>query len=170
LFFPDREEGAMTPRKKTFLLFRAPVIFLTAIMGMLLLYLAESAAQSGENLNTPAQKYPPEEYRRYVNADAFRRRYTEKTVHLLLEGQHYGSEYYMPGDRSLWVGEDGPCRPGYWIYQEPQFCFQYEDDGPYCWKVFDYNTVTYAESADGLVLEIYAIDEEPLTCDPALLS
>ncbi len=113
---------------------------------------------------------PPESARRYLDAAEFRTRYENKTVHLMAGGRHYGSEYYLPGDKSIWIGDGGPCQKGVWAYVTPQFCFQYGDNGPHCWTVFDANGVTYAQSIDGLVLEIYAVDKKPLSCAPELFS
>lgn len=108
--------------------------------------------------------------RDFLDANEFRRRYENKTVHLLFGNDHYGSEYYLPDDRSIWIAADGPCQLGDWAYVSPQFCFQYGDDGPHCWTVYDQGGQTYAESVDGLVLRIYAVEERPLTCDPGLFS
>lgn len=105
----------------------------------------------------------------YLDANEFRRRYENKTVHVLLGDDHYGSEYYMPGDESIYVGVDGACQRGEWSYVTPQFCFQYGSDGPHCWLVFDLEGETYHESIDGLRLRIYATEDTPLTCDPDLI-
>lgn len=108
--------------------------------------------------------------RDYLDAREFRRRYENKTVHLLFGSDHYGSEYYLPNDRSIWIAADGPCQLGDWSYVTPQFCFQYGNDGPHCWTVFDQEGETYAESVEGLRLRIYAVEERPLNCDPGLFS
>ncbi|MEL6979566.1 MAG: hypothetical protein AAGM38_12920, partial [Pseudomonadota bacterium] len=106
----------------------------------------------------------------YLDADGFRTLFEGKTVHLRRNGEHYGSEYYKTGDRSLWIARDQPCQPGYWYYVSERFCFQYEVGGPYCWSVFRQGEQFYAESFDGFELEIYAVDEQPLSCSPELLS
>lgn len=112
---------------------------------------------------------PPEAMRRYLDGAEFRSRYENKTIHLMLGLQHFGSEYYLPGDRSVWIGQGGPCQVGEWAYVTPQFCFQYETSGPHCWTVFDVDSTTFAQAVDGgLILRVYAIDEKPLSCDPEL--
>lgn len=135
---------------------------------------APAAAQSDKKLDPeaepPALTLPPDAERRYLDADEFRLRYQNKTVHLTAGERHYGSEYYLPGDRTVWIGDGGPCQKGVWAFVTPQFCFQYEASGPHCWTVFDSGDVTYALSVDGLLLEVYAVDERPLTCDPELFS
>ena len=108
--------------------------------------------------------------RRDLDADAFRRAFEGKTVHLSSGDMHYGSEYYMPGDRSLWIASQGPCRLGSWTYEAGLFCFRYAEDGPYCWRVYESGGTYFAESMEGLVLEIYAVEEKPLQCDPELYS
>lgn len=118
----------------------------------------------------PDKSAAPELGRRDITADEFRAAFEHKTVHLSTNGFHYGSEYYLPGDRSVWIAFDGPCRLGSWTYEGSRFCFRYEADGPYCWRVFVEGGVYYAESVDGLVLRIYSVDEKPLTCDPELFS
>lgn len=113
---------------------------------------------------------PDELGRRYIDAAEFRRAFENRTVHLSSGSLHYGSEYYLPGDRAIWVVDGGPCRRGEWTYQTPLFCFTYGEDGPHCWRVFESDGVYYAESIDGLLLEIYAVEEQPLSCDPELFS
>lgn len=105
-----------------------------------------------------------------LTPEEFRQAFEGKTVHLSTGDVHYGSEYYMPGDRSLWIAGDGPCRQGVWSHRSGLFCFRYAEDGPYCWRVFESAGVYYAESLEGLVLRIYAVEEKPLTCDPELFS
>lgn len=113
---------------------------------------------------------PPQDERRYIDAEEFRRQFENRTVHLTSDGMHYGSEYYLPGDRALWIGAGGPCRQGEWVYRKQLFCFTYGAEGPHCWHVFEHQGEYYAESLDGLVLHIYSVEERPLNCDPGLFS
>lgn len=113
---------------------------------------------------------PPASARRYIQAQEFRDAFENKTVHLTSGGLHYGSEYYLPGDRSVWIGSGGPCRRGEWAYQGDLFCFTYGPDGPHCWRVFESGGAYFAESLEGLVLKIYSVEERPLNCDPGLFS
>lgn len=128
-------------------------------------------AGSGPSLTIPPSRGgPPGGERRFLDANEFRARYENMTVHLLDGDLHYGSEYYMPGDQSIWIAFDGPCQLGDWAYVTPEFCFQYGDSGPHCWTIFDSGGETYAESVDGFLLRIYAVEERPLQCDPELFS
>lgn len=118
----------------------------------------------------PAPLVPAPSERRYIQAQEFRDAFENRTVHLTSGGLHYGSEYYLPGDRSVWIGAGGPCRRGEWAYQGDLFCFTYGPDGPHCWRVFESGGEYFAESLEGLVLKIYSVEERPLNCDPGLFS
>lgn len=172
--------------------------FSVALLGALILIAASapfemSAAQSSEkaplpafpstpDVDAPSRKAPepptlrtaPEAPapadRRYIEAQEFRDAFENKTVHLTSGGLHYGSEYYLPGDRSVWIGAGGPCRRGEWAYRGDLFCFSYGPDGPHCWRVFESGGDYFAESLEGLVLRIYSVEERPLNCDPGLFS
>ncbi|MEM9725098.1 MAG: hypothetical protein AAF909_06530 [Pseudomonadota bacterium] len=162
-----------------------------AAAGALLTVAALSTAQAEEQRDDPTPTPPPDvaapeavapkveplepiaptdAERIYLDAAGFRALFEGKTVHLSSEGRHYGSEYYKSGDRSVWVATDQPCRPGVWYYETPNICFQYDDDGPHCWRVFQRGEGLFAESTDGFVLDIYAVDEKPISCAPELLS
>lgn len=122
-----------------------------------------------EASNSPLRP-PARTDRRYIDAAEFRDAFENRTVHLNSGGIHYGSEYYLPGDRSIWIGSGGPCKKGEWRYSGDLFCFTYGPDGPHCWRVFEVDGVYYAESIEGLVLRIYSVEERPLNCDPGLFS
>lgn len=125
---------------------------------------------------TPSQPTPPPavgssvDQRVYLDADAFRALFEGKTLHLSADGLHYGSEYYQEGDKAIWIAAGQPCRSGYWYYRQDQICFQYEDDGPFCWRIFKSQDDFFAESTDGFQLRIYAIEDKPLSCQSELLS
>lgn len=138
---------------------------------------APAAAQSSlpetppeaERADDPAAPAPGGP-RRYLTPDEFRVAFENKTVHLQSGPNHYGSEFYLPGDRTVWIGRGQPCKAGVWTYSEPLYCFRYEDPGEHCWRVFESGGAFFAESIDGLLLEVYAVEERPLTCDPELFS
>lgn len=108
--------------------------------------------------------------RTYLDAEGFRLLFEGKTVHLSSGGRHYGSEYYKPGDHSIWIAAGSPCRKGDWYYQSEHICFLYQEDGPYCWRVFRRDGRFFAESTDGFELEIYKIENKPLRCEDDLVS
>ncbi|MEO1331694.1 MAG: hypothetical protein AAFW46_18775, partial [Pseudomonadota bacterium] len=99
-----------------------------------------------EGLATPDG--PAENERRYFDAEDFRARFENRTVHLALGAQHYGSEQYLPGDRTVWIYRDGRCQNGDWFFGEGQFCFQYDSSDLSCWRVFEAGGGLYAETAD----------------------
>ena len=111
-----------------------------------------------------------EQERIYLDPDGFRALFEGKTIHLSAQGRYFGSEYYKKGDRSVWVQVGRPCMPGVWYYEEPHFCFRYEETGTHCWTVFKRGEKFYAVSVDGFELRIDAVDEKPLSCAPELLS
>lgn len=137
---------------------------LAIVLSFALLGVAAPAAAETE------PKPVSESGRTYLDAEGFRLLFEGKTVHLSADGRHYGSEYYTPGDQSIWIAAGSPCRKGDWYYQAEQICFVYQQDGPYCWRVFRQNGTFFAESTDGFVLEIYKIEDEPLVCEDELIS
>lgn len=114
---------------------------------------------------------PAEAERRYLNADDFRARFENRTVHLSLGPDHYGSEQYLSGDRTVWIFRDGRCQNGDWTFGAGLFCFRYDEARESCWRVFDARGATYAETADRtLTLKIYKVEKEPLSCRPDLVT
>lgn len=147
-------------------------VFTTLLVGAILLSSGAAIAQ-GAVADAPVEvgdEATEREQRVYLEPDAFRALFEGKTIHVTRNGEHYGSEYYKPGDRTVWIADQGPCRPGVWYYEAPQFCFRYGDDGPHCWTVFRRGDAFYAESTFGVELKINAVEERPLSCDPELLS
>ncbi|MCI4662879.1 MAG: hypothetical protein MRY63_13795 [Neomegalonema sp.] len=114
---------------------------------------------------------PPESERNYIDAAQFRSAFEGRTIHVALGQMYYGAEYYMPGDRSVWIFNGGHCQLGHWTYQQRQFCFTYDASGPSCWRVFQNQGGTYfAESPDGLVLKVIEISDAPLSCSNDFVS
>ena len=119
----------------------------------------------------PAQSGPVvESERRYLDAQELRDRFENHTVHLTLGDMHYGSEYYLPGDRTIWIAANGPCEDGVWDYTSAVFCFRYPGHAESCWRVFEARGSFWAESIDGLLLRIVAVEKRPLNCQPELFS
>lgn len=111
-----------------------------------------------------------ESARDYLDAAAFRAAFEGRTIHLTWNGAYYGSEQYLPGDRSIWTMRGGECQPGFWVYEREIVCFTYETSPTSCWRVFRSDGSVYAESVDGLLLKIVSVTDEPLNCAPDLLS
>jgi hypothetical protein len=67
-----------------------------------------------------------------------------KTLFYGTNGQAYGVERYLEGQRVIWSFLDGKCRDGIWYESAGQICFVYED-GPdrQCWE--------FSQGPDGLV-------------------
>lgn len=128
--------------------------------------LVEEAATRSTPTNTE-----PTDARTYLDAARFRALFEGKTIHLTADNLYYGSEYYIPGDRSVWVFNGGGCQNGKWVYTAAQeFCFTYGSEVPSCWRVFESGGNYYAEAFDGLLLRVAEISNEPLSCEPELLS
>lgn len=67
-----------------------------------------------------------------------------KTLYYGFEGEPYGVERYMEGNRVIWSFLDGDCKEGVWYEEAGQICFIYEDRlDPQCW--------TFAEGPGGLI-------------------
>lgn len=62
--------------------------------------------------------------------------YTQgRTIHFDWEGQPYGAERYLPGQRVIWSFLDGRCIEGEWYMQAGDICFIYEDrPDAQCWS------------------------------------
>lgn len=79
-----------------------------------------------------------------MSAEAFDAYTKGKTLFYGFEGQLYGVERYLDGQRVVWSFLDGECRDGYWYEAGGQICFVYEDrPDPQCWS--------FAQAAGGLV-------------------
>ncbi|WP_239320874.1 hypothetical protein [Epibacterium sp. Ofav1-8] len=62
--------------------------------------------------------------------------YTQgRTIHFDWQGQPYGAERYLPGQRVIWSFLDGRCIEGEWYMQAGDICFVYEDrPDAQCWS------------------------------------
>lgn len=69
-----------------------------------------------------------------MTGDEFAAYVTGKTLTFSENGEVYGAEEYLPGNRVRWSYLDGECLNGVWYEQGPNICFVYEDDiEPQCW-------------------------------------
>lgn len=84
------------------------------------------------------------------------------------QGETYGGEEYLPGQRVRWSFLDGRCKDGYWYEEGGQICFSYDDDsGPHCWIFYNEGGELSARFAgDPQGSGFYATSEsnEPLLC------
>lgn len=177
------------PIPAVFAFLTAPALLLALLSALLSPALAETAPQLPKEAQQEAQQetqpeapiqiptpqpprraVPPEQARTYLTPEEFRAAFENRTAHLHASNIHYGSEYYLPGDRTIWVPDDGPCKPGVWTYTQGLYCFQYDNPTQHCWTVFESGGVIFAESVGGLLLEVYSVEERPLQCDPGLFS
>ncbi len=74
-----------------------------------------------------------------------------RTIHFDWQGEPYGVERYLPGQRVIWSFLDGRCVDGEWYAQSgakgPEICFTYEGrSAAQCW--------TYQITSDGLTVSI----------------
>ncbi len=91
-----------------------------------------------------------------------------KTFYYGNQGQPYGAEEYLEGQRVIWSFLDGKCQNGLWYQQGDLICFEYEHlEDPQCWS--------FERSAGGLIarfendpaqIELYEAEttHEPLLC------
>lgn len=90
-----------------------------------------------------------------TTAEEFRSIVEGWTLHFETEsGEHFGSEQYLDGDRTIWLPRGGQCTPGVWAEDDGRICFLY-DVGISCWRLF-------SDGADGF--SAVAADKED---DPA---
>ncbi len=92
---------------------------------------------------------------------------TGKTLTFAENGQPYGAEEYLPGNRVRWAFDADTCKEGIWYEQDDDICFIYEDGtAPQCWQFFVENdklkAVFQGESGTELY-EAWASDH-PLAC------
>lgn len=150
----------------------APLMAVIAVWAIL-----GAAPTSAQEQASPPEAAEPEapgpelETRTYLDGAAFRALFEGRTIHVTLNGQYYGSEQYLSGDRAVWTMLGEPCQRGFWTYDEPLICFTYEASPTSCWTVFESEGSYYAESVEGrLLLKIASVSDEPLNCAPDLLS
>ncbi len=104
-----------------------------------------------------------------LSGEAFRELSEGYTLHFDLDGTHFGSEQYLPGQRSLWrFGEDG-CERGVWFERDGAICFSYDGQPDLqCWVVARRDGQVFVrtiDDAEGLAeLRMTRRDREPLAC------
>lgn len=145
----------------------AAAIAIALALGMLSLAAPEAAAQTG---SVPQPGAAPAE-RRIYDGDDFRAAFEGRTVELVDRlGRFYGAEQYFPGDRTIWVADDGGCVDGVWYMRDGYVCFEYPQSGPHCWLVFEEGPDTFVLSDGGLLLRVSEVHDRALQCEPELLS
>ena len=72
---------------------------------------------------------------------------TGRVLDFTMNGERYGTEYYMPGRRVKWAFTGEDCVNGFWYEREPrEICFIYSGDlTPECWH--------YHKTEDGIIAE-----------------
>ena len=70
-----------------------------------------------------------------VPADEFEAFSAGRTLYFTRDGQPFGAERFLPGRRTLWRFDGGPCLDGAWHAEGDRICFAYADDpGAQCWR------------------------------------
>lgn len=90
-----------------------------------------------------------------------------RTFTFSLDGEFYGAETYLPGNRVIWQRQSGECLPGYWYAQGKHICFIYEGQpDPVCWEVYTEENGLRVVSASGTATELEELsrDAAPLAC------
>ncbi|MEO1291390.1 MAG: hypothetical protein AAFV62_00940, partial [Pseudomonadota bacterium] len=102
----------------------------------------------------------------------FRSLVSGKTLHFILpDGSPWGREWYQPGtQRSVFVFRDGTCFDGQWERKGNRYCYYYRDE-PSCWLTHYEGDRIKVISRTQMVQYVARItSNEPLSCDPELLS
>jgi hypothetical protein len=72
-----------------------------------------------------------------LSAEEFDARTRGRTLYFYADGEAYGVERYMAGQRVTWSFLDGQCKEGRWYQDGPLICFVYDTHpGPQCWTFF----------------------------------
>ncbi len=90
-----------------------------------------------------------------------------RTFTFSLDGEFYGAETYLPGNRVIWQRQSGECLPGYWYAQGKHICFIYENQpDSVCWEVYAEENGLRVVSASGTATELEELsrDAAPLAC------
>ena len=129
------------------------------------------APQSNANAGDEDQPVRPGQ-RVYIGDVEFRALFEGKTIHVRdMNGVYYGSEQFMRGDRTVWTFRGDTCQDGVWSYTaSQQYCFTYGVDGPHCWYTYRDGDKIFVEGVDGLTLEVFDIDSEPVGCQADYIS
>lgn len=72
-----------------------------------------------------------------MTSDVFSSYVTGRTLSYSKNGQPYGVEQYLSGNRVRWAAENGDCQDGKWFAQNDQICFLYEGQlTAQCWSFY----------------------------------
>jgi hypothetical protein len=104
-----------------------------------------------------------------LDGTAFRELAEGWTLHFELDGRLFGSEQYLPGDRTIWRPGTEGCERGVWWEQSGAICFAYEGQpAPQCWIMTRRNGDIFArtvEDIDGTgEIRMSGRDRAPLAC------
>jgi len=79
-----------------------------------------------------------------------------KTLYYGYDGEAYGVERYLDGQRVIWSFLDGKCKEGTWYEDRGNICFVYEDNpqDPQCW--------TFRQTPGGLTARF---ENDPLSTE-----
>lgn len=105
-----------------------------------------------------------------LDGPAFAARVTGHTVIWTREGEDFGVEQYLDGNRVIWRRANGTCEHGHWAPDGPRICFHYEGNpGPICWLFADEGGQLIARSLPADVGDLLRSRDEnaaPLSCAP----
>jgi hypothetical protein len=93
-----------------------------------------------------------------------------RTLHFSLDGVPFGAEQYLPGRRTLWRFEGGPCVAGAWRAEGEAICFRYDGQvAPSCWRLVEERGRLVARLLEGgaetgFALTLERSETEPLAC------
>jgi hypothetical protein len=105
-----------------------------------------------------------------MTPEAFEAMAVGRTLHFEREGVPFGSERYLPGQRTLWQFDGGLCVAGRWRVKDGAFCFAYEGEpAEHCWFVRSDGEALSAHLLQdgfetGFVIELDRVDSAPLDC------
>lgn len=122
-----------------------------------------AAALIAANLASGARAQP-------VSPDEFEAFSAGRTLHFTLDGQRFGAEHFLPGRRTLWRFDGGPCLDGIWHSEGDRICFVYADDpAAQCWHFLrDGARLRAVLVEDGqetdFALDFSHADKAPLDC------
>jgi hypothetical protein len=103
-----------------------------------------------------------------LDAAAFEARTLGRTITYSYQGNAYGSEQYLPGNRVLWAFTGSACKAGRWFQKDAQICFLYDTlPEPQCWTFHDDGGKLIARfQGDSIAAPLVSLQESPapLTC------
>lgn len=102
-----------------------------------------------------------------LSGEEFEAYATGKTLTFAENGEPYGAEQYLPGQRVRWAFDQDTCKEGIWYEQDDNICFVYEDGtAPQCWQFFvesDKLRAVFQGDSGTELYEAWASDG-PLSC------